>query len=102
MVGLTALLNIPPTYLITTLVLPTPENKMQKQHSNIPAFSVYQKINFLISQPKHRLWILKRTVSMRRFFCAPKTYVQTEILENIYNFTIKNFVNLNLWTLNIG
>jgi hypothetical protein len=26
-VGLTALLNIPPTYLITTLVLPTPVNK---------------------------------------------------------------------------
>ena len=25
----------------------------------------YQKTNFLISQPKHMLWILKRTVSMR-------------------------------------
>ena len=24
--------------------------------------SVYQKINFLISQPKHMLWVLKRTV----------------------------------------
>ena len=23
---------------------------------------------FLISQPKHMLWVLKRTVSMRRFF----------------------------------
>ena len=30
--------------------------------------SVYQKINFLISQPKHMLWVLKRTVSMRRFY----------------------------------
>ena len=30
--------------------------------------SVYRKINFLISQPKHMLWVLKRTVSMRRFF----------------------------------
>ena len=30
--------------------------------------SAYQKINFLISQPKHMLWVLKRTVSMRRFF----------------------------------
>ena len=30
--------------------------------------SVYQKNNFLISQPKHILWVLKRTVSMRRFF----------------------------------
>ena len=27
--------------------------------------------------PKHMLWVLKRTVSMRRFFLAPKTYVKT-------------------------
>ena len=27
--------------------------------------SGYQKINFLISPPKHMLWVLKRTVSMR-------------------------------------
>ena len=32
------------------------------------AKSAYQKNNFLISQPKHMLWVLKRTVSMRRFF----------------------------------
>ena len=30
--------------------------------------SVYQKIIFLISQQKHMLWVLKRTLSMRRFF----------------------------------
>ena len=30
--------------------------------------SAYQKFDFLISQPKHMLWLLKRTVSMRRFF----------------------------------
>ena len=30
--------------------------------------SVYQKNHFLISKPKHMLWVLKRTVSMRRFF----------------------------------
>ena len=30
--------------------------------------SVYQKINFLISQPKQMLWVLIRTVSMRWFF----------------------------------
>ena len=30
--------------------------------------SAYKKINFLISHPKHMLWVLKRTVSMRRFF----------------------------------
>ena len=30
--------------------------------------SAFQKINFLISHPKLMLWVLKRTVSMRRFF----------------------------------
>ena len=30
--------------------------------------SVLSKIIFFISQPKHMLWVLKRTVSMRRFF----------------------------------
>ena len=37
-----------------------------------PDKSAYQKINFLISQPKHMLWVLKLTVSMRRFFQHPK------------------------------
>ena len=40
------------------------------------AFSVFQKINILISQSKHMLWALKRTVSMRHFFWAPKTYAK--------------------------
>ena len=39
--------------------------------------SVYRKNSFLISQPKLMLWVLKRTVSMRRFFWAHKTYVKT-------------------------
>ena len=30
--------------------------------------SAYQKNDFIISQPKNMLWVLKRTVSMRRFF----------------------------------
>ena len=30
--------------------------------------NVYPKYIFLISQPKHMLWVLKRTVSMRRLF----------------------------------
>ena len=30
----------------------------------------------LISQPKHMLRVLKRTVSMRRFFWAPETYAK--------------------------
>ena len=36
--------------------------------SRPPDKSVKQKIIFLISQPKHMLWVLKRTISMRRFF----------------------------------
>ena len=36
------------------------------------AKSGYQNIDFLISEPKHMLWVLKRTVSMRRFFVHPK------------------------------
>ena len=38
--------------------------------------SAQQKNNFLISQPKHILWVLKRTISMRWFFWAPKTYAR--------------------------
>ena len=33
-----------------------------------PDKSVYWKIIFFISNPKHMLWVLKRTVSLRRFF----------------------------------
>ena len=33
---------------------------------------------------------------MRRFFWAPKTYVKTDGLKNIYNFTLKILVYLNL------
>ena len=33
-----------------------------------PDKSAYWKIVFFISHPKHMLWVLKRTVSMRRFF----------------------------------
>ena len=35
------------------------------------------------------LWVLKRTVSMRQFFWAPKTYVKNDGKENNYNFTQK-------------
>ena len=34
------------------------------------------KNNFNISQPKHMLWVLKRTISMRWFFWAPKIYAK--------------------------
>ena len=42
------------------------------------------------------LWVLKRTVAMRRFYLVPKTYVLTDGLENFQFFTLKIFVYLNL------
>ena len=58
--------------------------------------SEQQKFNFLFSHPKHMLWVLKWTVSLRRFFCTPKKYIKTDGLENIHNFTLKIFVYLKL------
>ena len=37
--------------------------------------SAYWKTIFFITHPKHMLLVLKRTVSMRQFFGAPKTHV---------------------------
>ena len=45
------------------------------------------------------LWVLKRTVSMRRFFWAPKTYIKIDRYENIHNFTLNYCVYLDLWNL---
>ena len=53
-------------------------------------FSVPQNI-FLISHRKHMLWILKSTVSMRRFVWAPKTCAKIYWLENIYNILCWKF-----------
>ena len=74
---------------------------LQLAHASLEKLSIiqksaYQKNTFLISQPKHVMWELKRTVSMRRFFWAPKTYVKTDGLENVCNFTHKHFVYLML------
>ena len=51
-----------------------------------PDKSAYWKIIFFISHPKHMLWVLKRTVSMWRFFWAPKTH-EINGWENNYDFT---------------
>ena len=40
-----------------------------------PDKCAYWKTIFFISRPKHMMWVLKRTVSMRRFLLAPKTHV---------------------------
>ena len=57
----------------------------------------YQKIIFFLLLNKIMLWMLKRTVSMRWFFWAPKTFVKIDGYENIYNCWLNNFVYLNLW-----
>ena len=45
--------------------------------------SVYGKITFLNSQPKHMLWVLKRTVSIRRSFEYPQHMLKHDGYENI-------------------
>ena len=47
------------------------------------------KIIFLISQSKHMLWVLKRTVSMRHMF----TLMVKKMISNIRS---KNYAYLNL------
>ena len=51
--------------------------KMYARPLEIKVSSVIKYYFFPISQSKHMLWVLKRTVSMRRFFRAPKTNVKT-------------------------
>ena len=43
-------------------------------------------IIFLISAQKHRLWVLIRTASPRRFQCVPTIYVLSRNMENISIF----------------
>ena len=52
------------------LILYKPVVKYQLKMACIGALVMiaYQVNNCLISQPKHMLWVLKRTVTMRRFF----------------------------------
>ena len=52
------------------LILYKPVGKYQFAMACIRALamSAYKVINCLISQPKHMLWVLKRTVLMRRYF----------------------------------
>ena len=44
----------------------------------------YQVIYRLTLQPKHMLWVLKRTVGMRRYFQASNYNLNLMSLENIY------------------
>ena len=51
----------------------TVEQAMYPYNFRPLAKSMYQKIIFLISHPKHILWVLKRAVSM-----STKIYVKTD------------------------
>ena len=48
------------------------------------------------------LWVLKKNPLNETFLWAPKTYAKNCGLEKIYNFTLKNFVYLNLWDYTIS
>ena len=56
------------------LILYKPVGKYQFTMACIRALvmTAYQVIKCLISRPKHMLWVLKRTVAMRRFFLNTK------------------------------
>ena len=49
-------------------------------------------------QPKHMLWVLKRTSSMRRFIEHPKHMLKLMGKKIHIFFTQTFFVYLNLWT----
>ena len=55
------------------LILYKPVGKYQFTMACIRALAMiaYQVINYIISQPKHSLWVLKRIITMRRFFWTP-------------------------------
>ena len=44
---------------------------------------------FFISQPKHMLWVLKRTVSMRRFFWTPQNICLNQWVRKYLQFLTK-------------
>ena len=48
-------------------------------------------IIFLISDQKHRLWVLVRTASARRFLRVPTIYILSRNIKNIRNFLSENF-----------
>ena len=50
-------------------------NLFYRENARPPDKSAYWKTIFFISHPKHMLWVLKRTVSISRFFWAPKIHV---------------------------
>ena len=56
--------------------------------------SAYKVINCLISQPKHMLWVLKRTIAIKRFL-APNYRLNLMCKKNINDFTLNICVYLD-------
>ena len=65
--------------------------------------SAYKVINCLISQPKHMMWVLKRTVAIRRFFSAPNYRINLMCKKKINDFTLNIcvYVDYDLYTMQI-
>ena len=56
--------------------------------------SAYWITFFIISHPKHMLRVIKRTVSIRRFFWAPKTHVLSEkVQKHLQFYSLKYFLD---------
>ena len=72
------------TYLECILYKPVGKYQFTMACIRALVIIVYQVNTGLIFQPKHMLWVLKRTVTMRR-----------DDLKNIYNFKLKNCVYLD-------
>ena len=49
-----------------------PQNSIVQMSHILGTFSIESRLS---SQFKHVFWVLKRTVSVRRFFWVPTTYV---------------------------
>ena len=56
------------TYLELILYKPVGKYQFKMACIRVLVMIAYQVNNCLISQPKHMLWVLKRTVTIRRFF----------------------------------
>ena len=70
--------------------------------------SEFLKFIFLIFQQIHMLWVLKRTISMRWFFWAPKTYTMSKKKRRILNIHCiwrvfhQSIANNLVWALTLG
>ena len=60
-----------------------------------PQISVYLKMIFLMSQAKHMLWVLERTVSMR--LLSTQNTCFNWLVRKLLQFLARNVAYLDLW-----